>query len=483
VTGFPRRPRAPHALLVAVAPLLLTRAGGAAPAPEPAPSVAAPPPAAAPAPTGAVPTPPAAPAPVSPGALPPDPSAAGPGAAAPPPAEAAAAPPTFEPVPTPPAADRADVPSEAKTEGLAPEAAKDLKAEKKKKANKDDVDVKARVIGRATVNHGASAQKDTFDLSVPTARLGAEYRSANRWLGAEVEIDVAGKISLRDAFVQAKTKHFLARAGQFKIPMSVIESTSVWNLPVAERGLVHDLLIDWLDVGGRRPGVLLGVRNLGDLRFGAYAGAFEGSVLEGVAPDDRDTGYLFDQSEEVRDALGSTLPSLFGRLEIEVGGVDIGASYEHRMGSPAPLDVDHYFTVAADAATEVRFDGGALRVLADVFAGESWYTDVGREPDAEPTFVSGRVIAAYRFGGLADTERYLEPYVQAGLFDPDLEVTEDHAMELSFGVNAGLWRRARLTLEVEHVTTQRNFPLGSSGYFYAADPDRTSVLAQAGASF
>jgi hypothetical protein len=54
------------------------------------------------------------------------------------------------------------------------------------------------------------------------------------------------------------------------------------------------------------------------------------------------------------------------------------------------------------------------------------------------------------------------------------------AWEAAVGVNAGLWRRARLTLQGEINRGQRNFPVS---YLGGAEPDRMGLLLQAGVAW
>ena len=100
--------------------------------------------------------------------------------------------------------------------------------------------------------------------------------------------------------------------------------------------------------------------------------------------------------------------------------------------------------------------------------------------DDEPLFATARALAGYRFGGLELGAPYIEPFGFFGLLDPDLEVVSDYALEGAIGVNAGFWDRARVGLQGEITRGQRNFP---TGFLDNQDPDRLSLLLQAGARF
>jgi hypothetical protein len=113
--------------------------------------------------------------------------------------------------------------------------------------------------------------------------------------------------------------------------------------------------------------------------------------------------------------------------------------------------------------------------------GDSWF-EHSRKPtdDQNATFAAARMIGAVRFGGETKNTFYVEPYGLVGVLDPDTVVAFDLAAEEMVGVNAGLWRVARIGLEggIEHV--ERNFP---RVYGLGSNPNRWKVTAQAGVSF
>ena len=114
-------------------------------------------------------------------------------------------------------------------------------------------------------------------------------------------------------------------------------------------------------------------------------------------------------------------------------------------------------------------------------AGESLYVaDDKPEGDQTPWFFTARALVGYRFGGLALGDPYVEPFGHFALLDPDTEVVSDFVTEAAVGVNAGFWDRARLGLQGEITRGQRNFP---TGFLDNRDPDRMSLLLQAGARF
>jgi hypothetical protein len=270
--------------------------------------------------------------------------------------------------------------------------------------------------------------------------------------------------------VQAKQKHFLLRAGQFKMPGSAIELASPWALPFVRRGFLHGLLIDGLDNAWRRPGVMLRWRGSDFLRPEISAGVFQGFVVvsEGL---DRDKDLIVAQSLSGQ--------SLIARAQIEpVEGIAVGAYYHHRVGTPGILRNAHYWTTGADFVVDRTFAGGGLRIWLDGIAGASWFEHPSKPADGQDTtFVSGRSILAWRFGGVETEQRYLEAFGTFGVLDPDVDVVSDLAVEAAVGLNVGLWQRLRITAQGEIWRTGRNFP---PGYTLGIDPDRVAALLQVG---
>jgi hypothetical protein len=320
----------------------------------------------------------------------------------------------------------------------------------------------------------ALGRVDSLDLMVPLARLGAHYRAPGKWLSAQVEIDVAEGLELKDAWGKARTQHFSARAGHFKMPFSAIEMESSFTLPLARRGLVHDLLVDELEVAGRRPGVAFGARHrAGVVQPSLVIGAFQGSVLVDEDPDDRDV-ELF--SERALDA-----QSLVARAEAAVWDLTVGLNYEHRVGTDAVLEPKHYWTFGADAVLDTEFGKHGLRVWAEVMDGASWFEHRLKPQDGyDAIFVMTRVISALRFGGTRREAFYLEPYAMFSLLDPDMDVVSDIVVEEALGVNVGLWKRVRVGFEAEFQKAQPNFP---ERYFLDENGDRKALVASGQIAF
>jgi hypothetical protein len=351
------------------------------------------------------------------------------------------------------------------------------------KPAKHDVRLKARVFALAEVSHRrervftidsgvVERDRDALDLSLLSARIGAEYRSPLRWLTAELELELSGNVRPKDAYVQAG-KSLFVRAGQFKVPAAALEIASPWTLPLARRGLVHDLMADWMDVAGRAPGVAVGYRSKEGLKPRLMLGAFQGSTLKSALPGDRDVRLL--------DRASLSAQTYAGRAEIAPFGVAIGAWFEQRVGSVAIGQFAHYATFGLDATVDQRFENGGLRLWVDGSAGEGLYEAQDKpESDGRPWFVAGRALAAYRFGGTEPSDPYVEPFGFFAAFDPDTEVVADLTTEAAVGLVAGFWDRARVTLQGELTHGRRNFP---AGFLAGQSPSHRSLLLQAGARF
>lgn len=358
------------------------------------------------------------------------------------------------------------------------------KGDKAGKRDKHELELKGRLFALAEVSHrnetvvGTSGALETrdrnaLDLMLQSARFGANYRSPQRLFTAQLEFDVAGKPEVKDAFIEVG-KSFFVKAGQFKVLSSTFELESPWTLPLVRRGLVHDLMTDWLDIAGRRPGVAVGYRGgKGGLRPRLTLGVSQGTVLKEVLPGDRDVRLIDHASLKAQ--------TYAARAEISPGPVKLGAWYEHRVGALTALEFSHFETFGVDAELNLHFENSALRAWVDGSAGESLYvTDDKPGSDPYPWFAAGRALVGYRFGGMALGEPYIEPFGYFALMDPDTEVVSDFVTEAAVGVAAGYWDRLRLTLQGEITDAKRNFP---NGFLENQNPDHSSLLLQAGARF
>lgn len=312
----------------------------------------------------------------------------------------------------------------------------------------------------------------SLDLSIPSARIKVEYQSTLEWLSAEVEADFAGRPELKDGYLQIRQKPFWFRAGQFKMPFSAIAMESPWTLPMVDRGFVHDLVSDVLQVGGRHPGLSLRARARGGIRPELSLGAFQGSVLTDPTTNETDL------------AENAFLPSQHwvARAGLRLGDAEVALSYQHRVGTPRPFEQTYHWTAGADLVLDMELAGGGLRAWAEGMAGESWLEHEDKPADDElATFVMGRAIVAPRFFGTAPRELYLEPFAMLSVLEPDAGgVVSDLVWELAVGMNTGFWDLLRVGIQGEVVRGERNVP---DGYLLGTNPDRIAVLGQVGVNF
>lgn len=352
------------------------------------------------------------------------------------------------------------------------------------KGDKHELELKGRLFALAEISHRSETvvgstggletrDRNALDLMLQSARFGVNYRSPQRLFSAQLEFDVAGKPEVKDAFIEVG-RTFFVRAGQFKVLSSNFELESPWTLPLVRRGLVHDLMTDWLDIAGRRPGVAVGYRGgKGGLKPRLTLGASQGTVLKEVLPGERDVMLIDHASLKAQ--------TYAARAEISPGPVKLGAWYAHRVGALTAVEFSHFETFGVDAELNVSFERSALRAWVDGTAGESLYvTDDKPGDDPYPWFAAGRALVGYRFGGMARGEPYIEPFGFLALMDPDTEVVSDLVTEAAVGVAAGYWDRLRVTLQGEITDAKRNFP---NGFLENQNPEHSSLLLQAGARF
>jgi hypothetical protein len=357
------------------------------------------------------------------------------------------------------------------------------KDDKVAKAAKHDLRLKGRIFVLGELSHrretvvgstGALEERnrDALDLWLRSARVGLDYRSPLRFLRAQVEIEATRKPRLKDAYLQAGKKFFV-KAGQFKLPSPALEQHSSWHLPLARRGMLHDLMTDWLDIAGRAPGVAVGYHGRSKLKLRLTLGAFQGSTLKQVVPGDRDVKLI--------DHASLTAQTYAARAQMSLASVQIGAWYEQRVGSIETGAYSHFATFGLDAGLSQKLGGGTLRVWLDASGGESLYVNADKPgDDPYPWFAAGRALVGYRFGGEGFAQSYVEPFGFLALLDPDTQVVSDFVSEAAVGVAVGFWEHARLTLQAEMTDGQRNFP---NGFLDNQNPDHMSLVLLAGASF
>jgi hypothetical protein len=344
----------------------------------------------------------------------------------------------------------------------APPPAKDEPAAKKK-PDQSKIVVNGRIFVRETYGHEGDGDWGA-QTSIASARLGARYRW--KMLRARLELEFHKTAKLRSAYLELEPSPEVAvRAGLFKIPLSPLELTSSWVLPLADRGLLSVILRDRLEVAGRRVGATAtwtpGAAEAEDHRWRirASAGYFQG----------------LDDSGELLDAAAAEGFGKVGAARLELG--PFGVTGEIRQGEPVLMGP---IRTAWAASADATLAGAGARLWLEVLVGSSWLV---AEPTRQDAFVlEARAVAAWRCGGAKAGAVYLEPYVMAGMIDPDRELADDLVLEGTGGINVGMWKRWRLQVELEVWRFGKNVPFGF--VIPAVAPvDRTAVVTQLGAAF
>jgi hypothetical protein len=378
-----------------------------------------------------------------------------------------------------------------------------LAADSKDENKYGEIEIHGRVFARAALStrevagpatNAPNVRINALDLRLQSARIGFDYQSPLKWLAAQMEAELTDRTPVKDAFVRARKRFITVKAGNFKVPISGLALESAVSLPLVDRGLIHDLLLDVFQVADRRMGVSVELHDRdaqAGLRPSLTLGAFQGSTL--------DQGAFRDIEDETLRG-----QSYAARVELKPGNFTFGFSFEHRVGPEVALVVPeggtpelrrpssceeacsaHYYTFGADAALDVEFATTGLRLWLDGLAGRSWMESARKrlDPDraldgAFPVFGSLRALVAYRFGGISRRDFYVEPYGMAGALDPDLAYGRDHVTEWVLGVNVGRWKVGRVGLEGQIQRGAARLPAGLGG-----DPDRMSLMLQGAVAF
>jgi hypothetical protein len=340
-----------------------------------------------------------------------------------------------------------------------------------------DLDVRGRFLARVSRRSLSGSASD--DLNVQNARLELRW-TPNRRLRAVLEGDFAEKRFLKDAWLRLRLGAWAIRAGQFKPPVSAVELDSRWDLPTSERGLLREVLVDAMGIGGRRPGIETAVASKGHWDLDARVGLFLASHVRGDRiGDEAFNNFVTDYS------LGAQ--KVAGRVAVSRKRIEVGAFGEWRAAKPLPEEgYKRYWTTGLDLTWSDKPAKGGRRLWADGYVGSSWQ-DSNAFDGRAATFLAGRVVGAWRRGGRASGKTYLEPYATFSLMDPDTSVRADVMWEAAGGLNVGKWDRLRVTLELQRRGFSRNVP-ESLGIFaferMPAPPSAvTVVVVQVGGRF
>ncbi len=346
------------------------------------------------------------------------------------------------------------------------------KAKKRKKANKKHgrLDVRGRVVVRGALLKVRDGGDAIGQGTIRSARAKADYHWKQQ-LRAQLAVELAGKARLKNAFVQLRLHddgpRISVRAGNFKMPFSAIELDSFWNLPGADRGLLHDVLAKRFQLAGRAVGATLTVELRGAWKPALTAGVFQGR-------------------DDAGDPLAVSVHDRFGQDGVirvtakPAHGVELGAAGELRVGQllVLPAIVRRAWAAELDATIDVDAGPGRVRAWIEGMVGTSWL--VADTSKSRATFVAGRGIVGYRIGKAKFGRRYVEPYALIGALDPDSAFGNDLVLEVTGGVTYGASDAWRVQLEVERWKVSANAPVGIAE-LGIAPATSTTFLIQLGA--
>jgi hypothetical protein len=337
-----------------------------------------------------------------------------------------------------------------------------------KKKLDDKLELSGRLFARAAI---ASIQDDDYRsrAEVTSARVGASYRWER--LRADIEFELTTQ-KLKDAFIRWRVRDDCnkvdVRAGQFKMPFSAIQLASAWRLPLADRGLLSNVMNDSLQLSGRHVGADVTWELPGERKPTLIAGVFQGID---AASGDPLTPRAGDIGEDV---------VVRGTIE-PVDGLEIGAAGGMRSGAATLESVQHRWMAEIDATLSKDAGPGHARAWVEAMVGSSWMVAPTSEPN-NTMFMGGRGLAAWRWHGEDRTDPYIEAYAMAGVIDMDRDADDDLVIETTGGITYGRWDVWRIQAEVEAWRVGDNAPEGTEGYGIL--PANTSVvLLQAGAHF
>lgn len=322
----------------------------------------------------------------------------------------------------------------------------EMPQQEKAKSEKPPIELTGRVYARETFEPAGlkPGPEDpwTGRFSLASARVGVKYRRDDLVLDIDAELE--GEPRLKDAFIHLDTGYFgtAIRAGQFKAPFAALALESTWTLPTIDRGVLDNLLIDRLQIGGRRPGAQVEWRGNGSWQPLLEMGIWRGTDQEGQLRDD-------DTSEVIGETTGA-------RISVRPGPLQLGVSGAWRAAQPLPgMEFDRFWAAGADLAVDTE---AGFRTWVEGGTGSSW-ADVNPADDDHAIFAYARTVAAWRLGGHAKGDPYVEAFGASGAIDPGLEIRHDLVWENAIGLNAGRWKRWRGQLQFESSRTSRNTPV------------------------
>jgi hypothetical protein len=342
---------------------------------------------------------------------------------------------------------------------------KEAKAAKDEKPPDELFELSGRAFARSESQSVDSAPWQ-HELKLDSARLGVSYRFKNK-LRVKVTGELAGDFEVKDAYIDLDGPSGLdVRAGYFKVPISVIENASAWDLPVTDRGAVAKIVEDGLGLSGRRDGVMVDWESPSQLvKVGVMLS--QSAAVDGTDP----ARPLADGGGLMVTARAEAALCTWGRL---------GAHVSNRETNYV-ADAHRYWAAGADAEIDLADWGKGLRLWADVIAGQDHFFAITRD-QTHATFTSAQLVAGWRLGGEKKNAWYAEPFVAGSYFNPSIELKRDEILDAIAGVNGGRWKRWRVQGQVEVVTAKGLRPSGLGGVGRDIN-DAVKAVVQLGAAF
>jgi hypothetical protein len=277
----------------------------------------------------------------------------------------------------------------------------------------------ARLVAGAELHkaHPSSEQiaennRQSFFLEQARVELTIE---ANKQLEATFSAELTDDPSVRDAYVNVRLKRaFQLRAGQFKRPISRIENTGMGKLPLRNRGLFNDLLIEDAQWGDRAVGLML----WGNLKAASvkwYAGAFNSASSINVSA-----------LEQIRGA------DFLGRIEYEpTEWLSFGVNGGHKDTEPY-VNGPNRGLVAFGGDARVRVSG--LNLVLESMAAQNPAPPLPRPAGERAPFAA--VVLGYATYDFALTDGLsLQPTLAGEWLDTDIEFSQDEVLRTVLGIN------------------------------------------------
>jgi hypothetical protein len=311
------------------------------------------------------------------------------------------------------------------------------------------------IAGRVFTRFTATSIEDspyTGELALDSARIGVNYTWKDK-VRTKVSLEAANGPEVKDAFVEIDAgSSVTVRAGHFKIPISAIEQSSTWTLPTIDRGVVADILADGMTLTGRRDAV--------QASWSCTCMTVIATVSQSVTTLGEDPARTLSDGA----GLAATL-----RVEREFAyGVKAGVVGSNREVVHGGV-VDRYWAGGADA--EVDYE--QLRLWADALVAQGPFG----------TSAAAELTGGWRFGGKKKNKKYVEPFVLAAHFNPDIDHKGDGVTQGALGLAGGRWKRWRAQTQASVVRADIGEQPGNLGGDMIAVPKAVTFTMQLGAAF